>query len=180
MNTSQKLQWGILGMLTIGLIVLYYFHFTISKEVVYVDSAKLFSNYKGMIQAREAFKVKTNVWQANVDTLTNEVQQAIKDYEKEQRKMTTKERELTQELIRNKQQQLISYQQAIQQQSQQEDEKMTGEVLQIVNAFLQEYGEKKNYKIILAATQAGNIVYAKDGLDITNEVIAELNGHYAN
>lgn len=166
--------------LLIAVSILYVVVFKNDRKVAYVDTLSLMKNYKGMQMAREEFQKKATVWQANIDTLTNEVQMAIKDYEKERNGMTKKERELTEELIRTKQQQLINYQQAIQQQSQQEDEKMTGEVLQVVNSYLKNYGEENNYQIILAATQAGNIIYAEDALNITDEVTEGLNKSYEN
>lgn len=148
-----------------------------SEEIVYVDSTVLLEKYQGMLDARAEFQKKASAWQANIDTLESEVKSAIMDYEKGVSKMTAKEKELSQELIRTKQQQFRDYQQAIQQQSQQEDLAMTQQVLDRVNVFIREYGKKKNYKIILGTSQ-GNIVYAEDGLDITDEVVELLNADY--
>ncbi|HEY9045500.1 MAG TPA: OmpH family outer membrane protein, partial [Ohtaekwangia sp.] len=96
-------------------------------------------------------------------------QQQIFKYEKESKSMTAKERQLSQELIRSKQKQFADYQQAMNTQAQQEDAKMTQEVVTQINAYLKKYGEAKGYKIILAATQYGNLAYADEGLDITDE-----------
>jgi outer membrane protein len=40
------------------------------------------------------------------------------------------------------------------------------------------YGKQHNYKIILIANQSGTIAYAREGLDITPEVIEGLNKDY--
>jgi len=131
-----------------------------------------------MIDARKAYQQKASVWKANVDTLANDVQQAIKDYEKESVSMTTKEKELSRELIRTKQKQLADYQKAIQNKAGQEDGQMTQQVLEEVNAYIEEYGKKHGYRIIFAATEYGNIAYAVDGLNITDEVLEGLNKRY--
>lgn len=161
------------------LVALVVFYFMRDNRIVYVDSAKLINNYKGMQDARKAYQQKATSWKANVDTLTSEVQRQIMNYEKESGKMTAKERQLSQELIRTKQNQLMQYQQAMNTQAQQEDSKMTGEVISQINAYIKKYGEQKGYTIIMAATEYGNLAYADEGLDITDEVLAGLNSEYA-
>ena len=64
-------------------------------------------------------------------------------------------------------------------QAQQEDSKTTGEVVSQMNAYLKTYGKSKGYKIIMAATEYGNIAYGEDGLDITEEVLKGLNDNYS-
>jgi len=47
----------------------------------------------------------------------------------------------------------------------------------IVN-FLKRYNEKYKFDYILSYTKGGNILYANDTLDVTNDVIKELNAAY--
>lgn len=167
---------GVLNLLfVIFLTVLFFRH----QQMVYVDSAKLMNGYKGMQDARAAYQQKAGAWKANIDTLASEVQKQIFTYEKESPRMSAKERQLSQELIRTKQKQFADYQQAMNSQAQQEDAKMTSEVVTQVNAFLKKYGEANGYKIILAATEYGNIAYADESLDITEKVLEGLNKEYA-
>ena len=170
----------IIGLLSFsGLIVLAIYVFSIPQKLVYVDSAKLVNEYKGMQDARAAFQKKAVTWKANIDTLTSEVQLQITNYEKESAKLTVKERQLSEELIRTKQKQLMDYQQAMNTQAKQEDVKITGDVVQQINEYLKKHGEENGYKIVMAATEYGNIAYADEGLDITEEVLKGLNDEYA-
>jgi outer membrane protein len=168
---------GILNLLAI--ISLSVIVFNKPDKVVYVDTSKLLNNYKGMQAARAAYQSKAGAWKSNVDTLTSEVQQLIFKYEKESASLTVKERQLSQELIRSKQKQLADYQQALNTQAQQEDARMTSDVVTQVNAYLKKYGESKGYTVILAATEYGNLAYADEGLDITDEVLEGLNNEYS-
>lgn len=161
-----------------GVIGLALYVFTIPQKMVYVNTSKLVNDYKGMQVARAVYQKKAIIWKANIDTLSNEVQHQIMNYEKESPRLSAKERQLTQELIKAKQRQLQEYQQAMNTQAQQEDVKMTGEVVQQINAYLKEYGENKGYKIVMAATEYGNIAYADEGLDITEDVLVGLNKAY--
>ena len=155
-----------------------YLFFSSTQKVAYVDSNALLSQYQGMIDARAQFQQLSGEWQARIDTLTMEVQNELKRHEKEVAKMSKKEKELSEDLIRAKQQQLVTYQKSIQEKAAQEDAKMTQDVINDVNAYLEEYGKVRSYKIIFAATNMGNILYANDGVNITEEVIEGLNNRY--
>jgi outer membrane protein len=175
----QRINLGIGVISLLAIISLSVYVFSTPQKLVYVDSAKLVNEYEGMKTARAAYQKKATAWKANVDTLTAEVQKQIFAYEKEVSKMTAKEKQLSQELIRTKQKQLLDYQQAMNTQAQQEDQKMTGDVLTQINAYLKKYGKAKGYKIVMAATEYGNIAYADEGLDITADVLVGLNKEYA-
>ena len=51
-------------------------------------------------------------------------------------------------------------------------------VLNQVNSFVQDYGRKKGYDVIFGTTLSGNILYGKEVIDITNEVVEGLNQTY--
>jgi len=147
-------------------------------RLAYVDSVKLLNGYQAMLDARKAYAAKSHKWQANIDTLSADVQRAIRGYERKADTMTPKERALSTELLHTKQKELVNYQRAIQESAQQEDSKSTQQVVTQVNAFLARYGKQHGYDLILVATPSGSIAYAEPALDLTEEVIAELNKEY--
>lgn len=158
--------------LTIVLIL----QFRASDKIAYVDSIKLINGYKGMVQARKAYEAKTGVWRSNLDSLKSEFEARVKEYEANHGKLSNKEKEVTEELLRTKQEQFINYQRVIEEKIQAEDQQLTTAVLGKVNDYIKKYGEEQGYEIIMAATQYGNIVYADKGKDITEEVLEGLNG----
>jgi outer membrane protein len=176
MSTNRQLLLNIFYLISI--VGAFTYTYLNQQKLVYIDSVKLLSEYQGMIDARSAYQQKATGWKANIDTLSVEVQDAIKVYQKESIGMTKKEKELSQELIRTKQRQLVDYQQAMQDKAQQEDGQMTSLVVEQVNAYIKQYGEKNGYKIIMAANEYGNIAYAEESLDLTAEVLAGLNKQY--
>jgi outer membrane protein len=147
-------------------------------KIGYVQAQKLITNYEGFKEASREFQHKSAIWQANIDTLASEITTIKSKYQKDLPTLSAKEIELHVELIKSKEQQLQQYRQGIQQKASQEDQQMTNNVIMEVNAFIKEYGEKHNYVIIFGATEAGNIVYAKDALDLTEEVLDILNRRY--
>lgn len=148
-------------------------------EIVYVDAQKLVNGYRGMQDARKEFESKSQVWKANLDTLRLEAESTIKEYELTRDKLSSKERSLMEELIQSKQEQFINYQQIVSEKIQKEDQELTGKVLTRVNEYMKDYGRLKGYTIIMAATQYGNIIYAEEHMDITDDVLEGLNLAYA-
>lgn len=177
-TTPNYIFWTYHAVLTLSVIFLLFIFFFKSEKIAYVDSGRILNEYKGTEQAKKAFQSKAKVWQANIDTLTNEVKYSIQKYEKSIATLSAKEQDLTKQLIQSKQKQLADYQHAIQQNAKEEDGKLTQGVVSQINAFLSKYGKAHNYKLILIANQSGTIAYGRDGLDITNDVIAEMNNEY--
>lgn len=176
MKINRLLFFSVTGLVLVSLLFLYYIAYA-GNRIVYVDSSKLLDGYKGMIAARQEYDKKRNTWQANIDTLTQDVQDAIKTYSKTLVTGSEKEKQLSHELIQTKQKQLIDYQNAIKQNAAQEQDRLNKEVLATVNGFLARYGKKNGYKMILIAAN-GNIAYADPGSEITDKIVEELNKEY--
>lgn len=177
MTFKQLVTGAIATFIVLHFVALYHI-FLRPSEIVYVDSNKLLENYQGMKDARQEFQLKAQQWQANIDTLKAELDREIAKYESGKGEMTSKERELNEQLLQTRRKQFMDYQQGIQQKSQQEDFQMTERVLIEVNAFITEYGKQKGYKYILGTGNSGNIVYAEEEVDITFELLESLNKSY--
>lgn len=149
-----------------------------SSKQVYVDVNKLIDGYKRTKVVRADFEIKAKTLNANVDSLMGDWQNELKIYEKERSKMSTKELELKQELLGNKQQQINNYQQAVQKQIQEEDKKATQTIVNDINDYVKEYGKKHKYTIILGASGSGNIMYASEGADLTDDILKGLNKEF--
>lgn len=180
-NTGMKVNYalGVSGLALLAVLGFMGWFFLVHKDkIAYVDASKLLGEYKGAIDVRKEMEGKTAQIQANVDTLTYEVQQLITSYEQEAQKLSEKVRKDRQSTIAAKQQQLMQYQQAVRENMLQEDGKASQEVIGEINRFLTGYGKEKHYKLILIASNVGTIAYADEGIDLTNEVLEALNRNY--
>ena len=129
----------------------------------YVNPNKLLQGYHGAVTQHEIFQIKARDWQQRIDSLGTELQSLTK----------------TSVAFRNvKEQQLLHYREAVQQQAQRENQRMTQAVLSEINAYIKQYGKQHNYTFILGATDTGNIVYAAEGTDISEDVLKGLNEQY--
>lgn len=168
MDTAVKV------VLIAGLATLFIFNFFQKESFAYVDSQKILNGYKGMQVAVAEYKAKVASWSKSLEVLRSEINQlraSVKDAKGSGKQMV-------EGVIRSKEVEFQEYEKAVKDKALEEDKVLTKAVTDKVNDFLQRYGEKMNYSIILGTTQTGNIVYAKDGLDITEEVIKGLNEEY--
>ncbi len=147
-------------------------------KIAYVDSARLLNGYKGAEQARKAYQDKAKLWQANIDTLTSEIKSSIKKHEHALSGMSAKEQASSKEAINAKQKQLLNYQKAVQENAKDEDGKLSQVIVAQINSSLSRFGKENRYKIIFIANQSGTIAYAKEGMDITDQVLENLNSTY--
>tara|TARA_R110000851_G_scaffold327695_1_gene497515 strand:- start:8403 stop:8945 length:543 start_codon:yes stop_codon:yes gene_type:complete len=151
-----------------------------SKELVYVDINKLMDGYKRTAIEMSKFDEKAKTMKSNVDSLVMNWQTELKAYEKNRSTMSPKELELTQEILSNKQMQINNYQQNIEKQIQDEDQKATKTVINDINEYIKEYGKKHGYTIIFGASGSGNIMYAEESSDLTAKVLEGLNKEFLN
>jgi len=149
-----------------------------NSELVYVDVNKLIEGYKRTKIEKVNFEKKSIKMKSDIDTLVASWEKELKTYEKDRNKLSHTELQLKQELLTNKQQQINGYQESIQKQILEENKKVTQTVINDINDYVKEYGKEHGYKIIFGASGGGNIMYADDSSDLTNEVLKGLNSEY--
>ncbi|RYE11978.1 MAG: OmpH family outer membrane protein, partial [Sphingobacteriaceae bacterium] len=110
-------------------------------KIGYVNPNKLLQGYQGAIAQHELFQAKTHDWQLRIDSLGTELQDLGKA------PAATRAA---------KEQQLLRYREAIEQQAQRENQRLTQGVLAEINAYLKQYGKQQGYTFILGATETGN------------------------
>lgn len=178
MKSKIQLAISLLNLVAVILFATYYI-LSSGQEIVYVDSIRLMNKYKGIDEVKNEMKRKAQILNTNLDTLKSELNSKISEYELSKYKMTSKEKRLMEELLSTKEDQIINYQQVVSEKIQKENTDLLNKVQSRVNEFIKRYGEQNGYTIIMAATQYGNIVYAQNEIDITDEVIDGLNREYS-
>ncbi len=153
-------------------------HFTAKQKIAFVDNVKLVNNYEGIKAAKAVIEKQSKSMQARVDTLEMELTGEFKNYEKERKGMTKKEMQLTEELLRKKQQDFMQYREIIVQKIKEEEAKLTQEALMPVDEFIKEYGKKHGHKIIIGSNSMGNVLFVDEAIDLTDEILEKVNKQY--
>ena len=120
-------------------------------------------------------QLKINEYQAKVNNLQIEIDNARNKFIAQNNKLGNKEKEaLKNEITKKEKQYNISVTEARNQLSKIE-EQMMGPIIQEVNKLIREYGKKYGYDIIYGATISGNIVYANQSLNLTKKIVKYIN-----
>jgi outer membrane protein len=154
------------------------YNFYQTPKIVYVRSFELVDKYLGTKEARDKFKIQKSEWQSNIDSLTYNYRNSVTKFDSEYKSMNTTERQKAQAYLGALEQQLVDYTKAVEAKGREEDNDRMQAILNQINTYVEEYGQKNGYDVILGTTTSGNVLYAQKYLDITDEVLKGLNQHY--
>ena len=167
---------GICLIITVGGVGIVY-QFLIPK-IGYVRSGDILLKYHGILDAEKELDSKLNVWK-------NELLQLSDTYESELKKYEKIKHELSQQQQANKEKELSALRAKIEKINNSVEEKafkLQGELteanLNKINDFIQTYGKKNEFELIIGITKTGNVLYGNEGIDLTDEIIEGLNAKY--
>ena len=194
----KNLSIGLNVLLLIAVIVLYILHFSgngkstsnqsgtvtvnADAKIVYINMDTLLNNYTQSRELNEAFlkKLEANRTELNIK-VKNFDREAAEFRNKVENNgfMTCERAEQAQMDLMIKQQNLQKLQQEMTENAQREQMEINRKLYDAITNFLTEYNKAKGFQLILSTTLGGNVLFAQEGFDITNEVVSQLNEQYA-
>lgn len=177
----MKLQKVLIYFVLIVVLINSYFLFFHNKDnikIAYVDNMKVFQNYKGMENVKRLVDANNNKLKSSMDTLQADFENEFKKYEKGRNAMSDKEKQLSEQLLQNRQQQYMRYKEATEKKAKEEQLEITQRELKNLDDFMKKYAKSKGYDFIFGANSSANIIYANDVYNITDEIIKEANLQY--
>ena len=193
----KNLSIGLNVLLLIAVIVLYILHFSgngkstsdqggtatvnADAKIVYINMDTLLNNYTQSRELNEAFlkKLEANRTELNIKVKNFDREAAEFRNKVENNGFMTRERaEQAQMDLMIKQQNLQKLQQEMTENAQREQMEINRKLYDAITNFLTEYNKAKGFQLILSTTLGGNVLFAQEGFDITNEVVSQLNEQY--
>lgn len=150
-------------------------------KVVYINTDTLMNSYKLALELNEIFlkkqeerRTELNVKAKSLDQEANEFQRKVQNngFLSEARMMEARDQ------LMIKQQNLQRLQQEMTDKMMREQNELNKKLFDTITVFLKNYNQEKGFNIILSTTLGGNVLYAQDGFDITNDVVSRLNTEY--
>ena len=150
-------------------------------RIVYVNTDTLLTNY-------DYYKDVVKEFQNRQFALENDLQNKSTSFQNEvalfQRRaqaggMTQQQAETTQQQLQKKEQDIMLYRDNAANTLAQEQAKKTDEILTSIQEFLAKYNEDDKYDMVIGYSKGGGVLYAKENLEITQEVLKGLNEAYA-
>ena len=146
-----------------------------SDKTAYVDNSVLIQDYYKMESTEARFEKKSQALSDELDSVAGEFQKEVQEFQEGMDRMSTKQREERQNELVQKQQMLQQRQQQQSQMLRQESDQAIDSLIEEVKDYVAEYGKERGYSYIFGSNESANIMYAKEGLDITEEILEELN-----
>lgn len=151
-----------------------------AEEIVFVNSDSLLTKYEYFKDMSARLEKKGKAAQADLVSRGQAFQREVAEYQKAAATMSADQRQATEQRLQRKQQELQAYQQNAGAQVQNDQSGEQAKLYEKVADFLKTYAKDKGYKMVMTY-QKGNsgILYGDASLDITSDVVKQLNEAYA-
>jgi outer membrane protein len=145
-------------------------------KIAYVDVQRLKAEYKEYVLAQEEFNKLMVVWQARADSMQNDMNEMMQKVQNPP--LTMREdaiNQLREELLvkQNEYQLFVNEVMGPDGEAAQKEYELSKPLIDKINTVIKLIALKEGYAYVLDSA-AGSVLYAKDELDITNKVLAEL------
>lgn len=144
-------------------------------KTAYVDTTKLIQEFSEMKEVEADFNQRSERLKLELDSVAKGFQQEVMEYQENRATMSQAERQAAEQELMQKQQMLQQQQQMRSGQLRQESDEVIDSLITKVKDFVKVYGEENGYTYIFGSNESANIMYAEEGLDITEEILSELN-----
>lgn len=144
-------------------------------KTAYVDTTKLIQEFSEMKEVEARFTTRSEGLKRELDSVARGFQADVQAYQENMATMSQAERQAAEQELMQKQQMLQQQQQMRSGQLRQESDAVIDSLITKVKDFVKVYGEENGYTYIFGSNESANIMYAEEGLDITQEVLEELN-----
>lgn len=153
-----------------------------ASRIVYVNTDTLLNNYDYYKDVVKEFENKRfsaeNELKRRSESFQNEValfQRQVQAGGMSQQQGQTKQQQLAQ-----KEQDIMMYRDNTANALAQEQAAKTDELISNIQDYLKKYNEDDRYDMVIGYSKGGGVLYAKDQMNITDEVLKGLNDEYAN
>ena len=148
------------------------------QKTAYVDTTVLVKEYKEIKDVEANLTSKSDSARKQLDSVARVFQQEVQAYQSQMGSMSESQRKTREQELMQKQQMLQQQQQMVGNRLRDENSKIMDSMVTKIKDYVKEYGEENNYTYIFGSNESANIMYAEEGLDITQDVLKELNEGY--
>lgn len=150
-----------------------------TNNIVYLDSSKLLKEYKEAQDIEAKYKAKSEQMSKDFEAKLSKFKADVEFFQKNAQSKGMQWAQQTGAALEEREQRLAYTQQSMVQQLQSESGVEMDSLVKQVKDFIKEFGKEKGYDYILSTSDvAYTVLYAKEGQEITDELIKLLNEKY--
>lgn len=198
---KKNIHYIISGVLTVAIAVLYVLYFMDSDKpqksesnihndkgeihaavnIAYLNIDTVIQEYDMYYKFKEQLEAKTKHLESELNSKTRAWEREAADFQDKAQKglLLRSEMQEIQQKLAMEQQNLYQLGNEMSLELAEEEQVMNRQLIYSIMEFLKQYNKQYGYKYILGTSFGGNILYANDSLDITQEVLKGLNEKYA-
>jgi len=153
-----------------------------SLSIVFVETDSLLSKYDYSVELTEMMIKKEENIRATLNEKSTNLQKEAQDFQRKlqnQAFATRARAEQENNRLVKRQKDLQELNNRLRNELAAENQKNSLQLQDSIRTFLKEYSQKKGYDFILSNSGLDNILYGNKALNITNEVVKELNKRYS-
>lgn len=148
-------------------------------KTAYVDTSKLLKEYEEAKDLEAKYKAKEEQVNKELNAEYEKLKADIAYFEKNAQAKGPQWAQQNGAVLQEREQRLAYTERGMQQKLSVEYSKEADSLVKRVKTFIKEYGKEKGFDYILGTSEASNtVLYAKDGQEITEEIIKILNDKY--
>lgn len=149
-------------------------------NIAYINADTLQANYQFIIDKTAELETKKLSMEAEYRAKVQSLQNEVESLRQNIGNMTPNRARAYQEELQQKEQNLLVLRDKLGNDLLTQESKISQELTTRVTELLKEFGEKHNIQLVMYYSQGSGILYAHEGLDITAQVLEELNSDYNN
>lgn len=146
--------------------------------IAYINSDSLQTNYQFITDKSTELETQKVNAEAEYRSRVQGLQKEVESLRQNIGNMTPNRARAYQEELQQKEQNLMIYRDQLGSDLLAQEGAITQELYERVTAFLKDYGKQNNIQLVMYYSQASGILYAHEGMDITNDVVNQLNEAY--
>ncbi|CAM3627138.1 MULTISPECIES: OmpH family outer membrane protein [Sphingobacterium] len=148
-------------------------------KIVYLNSDSLSEKYQYFKDIKSKLENKVKKAQADLQAKSAAFQREVAEYQKNAATMSAADRQATEQKLARKQDELARLDQTASSSLAKDESEEFNNVYNKITEFLKKHASDNGYKLVLTYSKSNpTVLYADPSLEITNEVIKQLNEEY--
>jgi Skp family chaperone for outer membrane proteins len=149
-----------------------------SKKIGVIQMDKLVYDFKGMKEATDKYSSRLKGWNQESDSLESRLKELYNQIRVDSANKDHMKLDQDIKVFMIFKQSYMEHMQTLQANAEKEDKQMTIGVVNQVNEYIKSYAKAEAYDVVLCNTQEQSVAYAKDRVDITQQVLEYANKQY--
>ncbi len=149
-------------------------------RIAYVNVDSLLNGYDYYFDLQKRFNERQKEMESELSTRSRKLEKSAASLEQKFQKglMTRSQYQQEGQALMQEQQSLMQRRDQLTTQLAEEEQVLHRRLMDNIMQYLKEFNKKRQYQLILSNTFGDNLLYAKDSMNITNEVTKGLNEEY--